>query len=133
MDASERRPLEDRIIEEVKMMLTEGDIHYLMGKDRAGLMEALEHECRFLGLYHRDDWESLSLIHKLLEENIDQWYESYLKPRLEEKAQRASSPWIQETSSAGTGIALSQATKYIGFMLPTERPLIQISQDTVQG
>jgi hypothetical protein len=36
-------------------------------------------------MYHRDDWETPLLIHKLLERNIDQWYKSYLRPRVEEK------------------------------------------------
>ena len=85
MDALERKRLEERIFEEVKTMLEEGDITYLMKFDRAGLMEALEHELGFLGLYHRDDRETPLLIHKLLEESLDQWYGDYLRPRVQEK------------------------------------------------
>jgi len=121
MDALERKRLEERIVEEVQTMLAEGNINYLMGFDRAGLMKALEHELRFLGLYHRDDCETPLLIHKLLEENIDQWYESYLRPRVEEKTpnpetkvQIEASPWIT-SFSAGTGILKKDWTQYIDF------------------
>lgn len=103
--------LEERIFAEVRIMLEEGDIHYLMRFNRAGLMEALEQELGFLGLYHRDDRETPAAIHALLEEKLDQWCEYYLRPRTV-KVQREASPLIQNTSSAVAGIVKTKRTQY---------------------
>lgn len=122
MDALEKKRLEERIFEEVKTMLEEGDINYLTRLDRAGLMEALEHELGFLGLYHRDDRETPALIHTLLEKNLDQWCEYYFRPRTV-KVQIEASPLIQNTSSAATGVMRPERTQYIGFRLIQVNPI----------
>jgi hypothetical protein len=134
MDALERKRLEERIVEEVHRMLTEGNLSYLLGLNRAGLIEALEHELRFLGFYHRDDRETPALIHALLEEKLDQWCEDYLRPRevsmagekqpnSETKVQIEASPLIQNISSAAIGIMRTEKTQYIGFSFFQVNPI----------
>jgi hypothetical protein len=129
MDALERKQLQERTFEEVRRMLEEGNINYLMGFDRAGLMKALEDELRFLGLYHRDDGESPLLIHKLLEVHLDELYASYLRPRLQETQQKpktmvqiAKVPWIV-FFTAGTCISSDEPTQNEPTQYHDYRPL----------
>jgi hypothetical protein len=77
MDVLATKRLEERVHEKVDMVLTEGDQDYLRGLCRDALLEVLETELRFLGLYRHNDRESPALIHALLEENIDMWREYY--------------------------------------------------------
>ena len=101
MDALERQQLQERTSEEVRRMLEEGDINYLIGFNRAGLMRALEDELRFLGLYYREDQEAPAFIHALLEEHLDELYDHYLRPRVQETQQNPATvvhiesvPWV---------------------------------------
>jgi hypothetical protein len=121
MDALERKQLQERTFEEVRRMLEEGDINYLMGFDRAGLMGALEDELRFLGLYYRDDRESPALIHALLEEHLDELYNLYLRPRVQETQQNPETvvqiekvPWVV-FFTAGSCTLRDERTQYHDF------------------
>jgi len=78
MDPLARKDLEKRIWKEVQIILTEGDRTYLRELPRAALVEALENELRFLGLYAHSDTETPAVIHTLLEQHIDQWRKDYL-------------------------------------------------------
>ena len=77
MDLLTRKDLEKHIWKEVQIILTEGDRTYLQGLPRAALVEALENELRFLGLYAHSDTEAPAVIHALLEQHIDQWRKDY--------------------------------------------------------
>jgi hypothetical protein len=77
MDPLKRKELEERVFEEVQTILTEGDHPYLRGLSRAALLEALENELRFLGLYVHSDRETPAVIHTLLEQHLDQWRTDY--------------------------------------------------------
>jgi hypothetical protein len=121
MDALERQQLQERTFEEVRRMLEEGDINYLIGFNRAGLMGALEDELRFLGLYYRDDQESPALIHALLEEHLDELYDRYLRPRVPETQQNPETvvqferaPWVI-FFTAGAGALRDEGTQYHDF------------------
>lgn len=78
MDPLTRKDLEKRIWKEVQIILTEGDRPYLRGLPRTTLVEALENELRFLGLYAHSDTETSAVIHTFLEQHIDQWRKDYL-------------------------------------------------------
>ena len=73
MDTVERQALEERVKREVHVMLTEGDQAYLEGLSRDALLEALENELRFLGLYAYEDQESPIVIRDFLRRNLDEW------------------------------------------------------------
>ena len=55
MDSSAKQRLEERIVEEVQTMLTEGDRSRLRELSREALLETVETELKFLGLYPHDD------------------------------------------------------------------------------
>jgi hypothetical protein len=142
MDPSAQKRLEERIVEEVQTMLTEGDRTYLNGLSRDALLEALETELRFLGLYTHDDQETPKVIRVFLETHLDQWCEEYLwqeetpmpgeqqtipeQTTPEMKVEIEESLLIQTSSSAGTGIPMTKVTHYIGFTPPIQRPSIQV-------
>lgn len=95
MDAYERHQLQDRTVAEVRRMLEEGDLHYLRGLDRAGLLGALEDELRFLGLYARDDQDSPAVIHALVDAHLDEWCAWYLRPRGQgTRVSMDTPPWV---------------------------------------
>lgn len=138
MDPLARKRLEERIVTEVQTMLMEGDRSYLQKLARAALLEALETELQFLGLYSYDDLETPVVIHMFLEKHLDQWYEDYLweneipilreqQPTFEVKIQIAESSLMQLPSSTGVGITMTEATSYIGFMPPIDHLRIQVS------
>ena len=77
MDPLKRKELEERVFEEVQTILTDGDRPYLQELSRAALLEALENELRFLGLYVHGDSETPAAIHTLLEQHLDQWRTDY--------------------------------------------------------
>jgi hypothetical protein len=77
MDPLKRKELEERVYAEVQTILTEGDRPYLQELPRAALLEALENELRFLGLYIHGDSETPAVIHTLLEQHLDQWRIDY--------------------------------------------------------
>ena len=78
MDPLARKHLEERIFEEVQTLLMEGDRTYLQGLSCATLLEAMENELRFLGLYAHSDVETPTMIHALLEQHLDWWRMRYL-------------------------------------------------------
>jgi hypothetical protein len=77
VDPLKRKELEERVFEEVQIILIEGDRPYLQELSRAALLEALENELRFLGLYVHSDSETPAVIHALLEQHLDQWQIDY--------------------------------------------------------
>jgi len=77
VDPLKRKELEERVFAEVQTILTEGDRPYLQELSRAALLEALENELRFLGLYVHGDRETPVAIHTLLEQHLDQWRTDY--------------------------------------------------------
>jgi hypothetical protein len=77
LDPLKRKELEERVFAEVQTILTEGDRPYLQELSRAALLEALENELRFLGLYVHGDSETPAVIHTLLERYLDQWRIDY--------------------------------------------------------
>jgi hypothetical protein len=77
MNPRQKKELEERVFEEVQTILTEGDRPYLQTLSRAALLEVLENELRFLGLYVHGDSETPAVIHSLLEQHLDQWRTDY--------------------------------------------------------
>ena len=71
--------LEECIEENVQIILTEGDRLYLQGLSRTDLVDALENELRFLGLYAHSDTETPAAIHALVDQRIDQWRRDYFE------------------------------------------------------
>lgn len=124
MDQLARRQLEVRIMEEVRTMLTEGDRTSFRKSSRAELLNAIETELQFLGLYAHDDRETPTVIHAILEQRLDEWCNEYL---WQPDVQVERSPWLQTHSSMGRGIPRTASTRYIGFILPLERSSIQVS------
>ena len=101
---SRKRRLEEHIIEEVHTIFTEGEPTYLRTLSRDALLEVLESELRFLGLYPHDDQEAPEIIRSFLEHHIDQWIENHI---------------LQKSST--TGIPLVKATQYYSdFLVPLE-------------
>ena len=70
--------LEDRVVEEVYIVLTEGDRDYLKGLSRTALFELLETKLKSLGLYALSNQEAPAVITRVLAENIDHWREHLL-------------------------------------------------------
>lgn len=151
MDPLTRKDLEERIWKEVQIIMTEGDRTYLRGLPRTALVEALENELRFLGLYAYRDTETPEVIHALIEQHIDQWCMDYLgqqdvallgahPPILTTQVQIAASSLIQVTFTTGSGTLITNVLTgavsgslitegicSIDFMPPTERSDIQKS------
>ena len=112
MDPGTRIQLKARIRQEVETMLTEGDRVYLQGLSPSALLEAVESELRFLGLYAHEDHETPVVIHKILEGHLDAWCQLYLwSPKVEIDA----SPLIQESHSAAVKILFGDETLYFDF------------------
>jgi hypothetical protein len=78
MNLLEVKQLEERITGEVQTVLTEGDLDYLKGLSRSALLELLESEIMFLGVYPIDNREAPVVVNRVLEENLDYWREIYL-------------------------------------------------------
>ena len=78
MELFAKKDLEERLCEEVATILSEGDLDYLRSLSRAALRDALENEFRFLGLYAYGDHEAPIVIHRLVEQHLDQWCAQYL-------------------------------------------------------
>lgn len=64
----------NRIVKEVKAILTEGDQSYLRSLSRDELLDVLESELRFLGVYTLQEQDTAAAVHAVLEEHIDQLY-----------------------------------------------------------
>lgn len=77
MDSLERKQLEERLFGEVQKLLAIGDQNYIQGLSRTALLEALENELRFLGLYAHTDRETPEVIRTILEQNLGHWLEYY--------------------------------------------------------
>ena len=73
MDAKERDAIENRVKSEVHIMLTEGNIGYLQQLARPSMLQMLEEELGFLGLYSIEDEETPKLIREILEQHLDVW------------------------------------------------------------
>ena len=143
MDPLKRKNLEERLFEEVQTMLIEGDRPYLLGLSRTALLEALETELQFLGLYAHSDKETPAAIHTILEQHLDQWRTYYIEqkkdaisseqqPTPATRVQMTASPLVQITTSSASGIPMTEVTRYIGFMPPMERLRIQVSPIAAQ-
>lgn len=76
MNTLARKALEARVEREARDLLQGGDQAYLSGLSRAGLLEALETELRFLGLYSHEDQETPVMIRDMLRQNLDAWWPS---------------------------------------------------------
>ena len=112
MDPGTRIQLKARIRQEVETMLTEGDRVYLQGLSPSALLEAVENELCFLGVYVHEDHETPVVIHKILEEHLDAWCQLYLwSPKVDIDA----SPLIQESHNAAVKILFSNETFYFDF------------------
>ena len=75
MDTVKKQALEERVEREVRIMLTEGNQVYLEELSRDALIEALENELRFLGLYAYEDQEAPIMIRNFLRQNLDKWWQ----------------------------------------------------------
>jgi hypothetical protein len=112
MDPGTRIQLKACIRQEVETMLTEGDRVYLQGLSPSALLEAVENELCFLGLYAHEDHETPVVIHRILEEHLDAWCQLYLwSPKVEIDA----SPFIQESQSEAVKILFGDETLYFDF------------------
>jgi hypothetical protein len=117
MDPGTRTQLKAHIEREVETMLTEGDRIYLQGLSPSALLEAVESELHFLGLYTHEDHETPAVIHRILEEHLDAWCQLYLwSPKVEID----TSPFIQEYHSAAVKSLFGDETLYFDFGQTTE-------------
>ena len=123
MDSAVKRRLEERIVEEMQTMLTEGDRPHLRELSRDALLETIETELKFLGLYSHDDQETPAMIHMILLERFDQLCEEYLYGPT---VQLHESPFIQIPCSTEAGFSKTSLPLYVGFKLPMDRPKIQV-------
>ena len=87
MNTLARRALEERVEREARDLLKGGDQAYLNGLSRAGLLEALETELRFLGLYAHADQETPLMIRDILRQNLDAWWPSPVDDEADETQQ----------------------------------------------
>lgn len=87
MNTLARKALEERVEREARDLLKGGDKAYLSGLSRAGLLEALETELRFLGLYSREDRETPLMIRDILRQKLDAWWSSPVDDKVDETQQ----------------------------------------------
>ena len=87
MNTLARKALEERVEREARDLLQGGDQAYLSGLSRAGLLEALETELRFLGLYSHADQETPVMIRDILRQNLDAWWPSSADKKTDETRQ----------------------------------------------
>ena len=120
MDALARKALEERVAREARDLLQGGDQAYLSGLSQAGLLEALETELRFLGLYAHEDQETPVIIRDILRQKLDEWWQS---PTAEVRFPESTA--IVKFSGAGVGLMASKANYHVNFA-----QLASISTDT---
>jgi hypothetical protein len=77
-----KKQLEERLLEAVDTILSEGDLDYLRSLSRPALGAVIENELRFLGLYVYGDEESPMIIHNIVEQHLDQWRTQYLSTNI---------------------------------------------------
>ena len=82
-----RKALEERVARAARDLLKGGDQAYLSGLSHAGLLEALETELRFLGLYAYEDQETPVMIWDILRQNLDAWWPSPIDDETDETRQ----------------------------------------------
>lgn len=87
MNTLARKALEERVEREARDLLKGGDQTYLNGLSRAGLLEALETELRFLGLYAHEDQETPLMIQDILRQKLDAWWPSPVDDEVDETQQ----------------------------------------------
>lgn len=121
-----RQALEQRIHQEIQTIFAAGDRPHLQALPRNVLLESLENELRFLGLYSHSDQETPQVIHTILEAHLDQWRASYLvqpkhiifherqTPRID--IQGTTSPLVHINTIVSSGVIIEQATRYFGFL-----------------
>jgi hypothetical protein len=110
MDTPARKALEERVEREARDLLQGGDQAYLSGLSRAGLLEALETELRFLGLYAHEEQEIPVMIRDILRQKLDAWRQS---PAAEVRI--SESPWIVKFSGASVGLLRSETNHRFNF------------------
>lgn len=120
MDTLARKALEERVAREARELLKGGNQAYLSGLSRVGLLEALETELRFLGLYSHEDQETPVMIRDILRQKLDEWWQS---PTAEVRFPESTG--IVKFSGAGVGLLRSETNYRFDFA-----QLISISTDT---
>jgi len=133
MDALTRKYLEERIFKEVQTMLMEGDRTYLQGLSRTALLEAMENELRFLGLYAHSDAETPTMIHTILEQHLDLWRMRYLsqqdstissaQPPTPAIPVEIASPWVQKIMSTVSSFQIAQVPRYSDLLYMQGNPI----------
>ncbi|WP_179137548.1 ATP-binding protein [Candidatus Entotheonella palauensis] len=83
MGPDEYKSLESQIAEEIQVMLSEGDLAYLQGLDSNALLDALENEILFLGLYECDDTETQEAARDYLRSHLNQWKDAISARQME--------------------------------------------------
>ncbi len=131
MEPLTRQQLETRIFEAIQTILTEGDQSYLQGLSQADLLEALENELRFLGLYAHSDTETPVVIRTILERHIAQWAQDPASREQQDIPESHiaidASPFAHIRASATAGILRTRVVPYISFTSPAQEPHMQIS------
>jgi hypothetical protein len=130
MELASREALIQRIHQEVHTILTEGDHVTLQGLPRQTLLESLENELRFLGLYSHSDTEAPRIIHAILDQYLDQWRAEYLPgppAPITIAISVVRSPLVQIAASSSSGIPRTATTHYIGFIPAIESTYSQSS------
>jgi hypothetical protein len=74
MDLLVKRELEESVAQKTQFILENGDEDYLFNLSFPNLIEALEGELLFLGLYPYGDHETAQAIHEILVENLPNWF-----------------------------------------------------------
>ena len=131
MEPLRRQQLETRIFDEIQTILTEGDRPYLQGLSPAELLEALENELRFVGLYAHSDTETPIVIRAILERHIEQWAKDFLAHKKqdipESHIEIEASPFASIRPSAAVGILKTRVDHHISLISSAQDTHMQIS------
>ena len=144
MDTLTRKRLEERILEEVQILLNEGDRTYFQGLSRSDFLEALENELRFLGLYAHNDRETPVVLRTILEQHLDQWLidieeqksamSTEQQPIQKIYVEIPVSPLVRMINSVPCGIQSTKTTYYnIDSMPLPEFPHIPVNSVSLHG
>ena len=121
MEKSRKNQLISLVELEVRMIMRDGDRAYLKSLECSDLIDVLESELRFMGLYPHSDQETPKLIREILEEQIEQLCEKYLYSA--EVTVQGSGDWILPTSC--TSAAIGGKTVELRFTTSVVSPKIQ--------
>ena len=125
MELLARQQLETRIHEEIRTIFTnsrvsKGNRSYLQELSQSELLETLENELRFVGLYTYGDIEISVVVKSILEEYIEQWIQKFLSNEQQDVSESQieieASPFMHVSTNGPVGIQPKNSVQYINFL-----------------